>query len=741
MANPFKGKKGKEGDVAKLMEKDFTTWDVREVGLWLESNGLSRYRETFVFNEIDGEMLVDIDEDDLLALPIDRLGHRKKILRRVNMLRGTATSSLGSSSHAGSQVGSEAGSDTGSDIGSVSSTTSATSTKVRIKCSYKNEVTALTFRSDTTLADFKARIKEEFGRTLGAKYRDDEGDMVVIRDDQDLRDAFVCAQNMSVKLVLFSTRSKKEKKSKSKGKSSKGGGSESSDADFSVLENFVDGVVVIDRRGLVQFFNASAEDMFGYDREEVVGNNVRMLMNDDDAAKHNSYLRRYRREGTSQIIGKGRQVKAKTKEGKLFDVWLSLSETNTTYTGIIQELRGGGKAASDAQSTRSVERDLSAEFGAFNNYPDPVIVLNATGYIQFANNACDTAFLHDAGSLLGQNANTICPAVSSSSGEDLLSDFINMKKGRSKSGDSLLVNNRRDVICYTKKNTIVAKIADFAERTFDGTNYYVVQFRSQEKDTSGSILQAQREVIANLLIPALIIDENCIVQEMNGAARDIFGYNLSETLGRNIDLLLPPGEVKDNHTSWVKNYAATGKGRGPNGTSTVVGKGREVVGLSKSGELLTLKLSVTMAAEASGEKIFTGVIQLLSKTDANVMSSAVLQQQIGVINQLLVPACIISQDAIVRGFNKAAQDLFGYTEKELVGQDVGTLIPLGDIRNMHSKFVSRYAQGSKKPSESVVVGKGRKVTGRHKEGHNITATLSVTERKDGSLTIFTGMFT
>ena len=732
MSNPFKGKgKGKAEDASKLMQKDFALWDVREVGLWLDSIGLSRYRDAFFFNEIDGEMLADIDEDDLIAIPIERLGHRKKILRRINILRGTATSSVGGSSACGSET-----SDCGSEVGSVASSVSSQSTqKVRVKCSYKNEVTAFSFLMNETFAEFQKKIKKEFGRTLSAKYRDEDGDMVVIRDDRDLTDALVCAQNTRIKLVLFSTRSKKSsKKSKSKKSATK---SESSEADFSVLENFVDGVVVIDRRGLVQFFNASAEDMFGYDREEVVGNNVRMLMNDDDAAKHNSYLRRYRREGTSRIIGKGRKVVAKTKEGKHFDVWLSLSESNTSYTGILQELNRSEVVTGKAVK---VDRDLSSEFSAFNKYPDPVVVVNTDGYIQFANNACYDAFQHDAGSLLGINASVICPAVSTDSGgEDLLSDFINSQEG--KGGDSLLVNNRRDVICYTKKNTIVAKIADFATRSLDGTNYYVVQFRSQEKDSSGSVLQAQREVIANLLIPALIIDDNCIVQEMNSAARDIFGYNLSETLGRNIDLLLPPGEVKDNHTSWVKHYATTGKGRGPNGTSTVVGKGREVVGLSKSGQLLTLKLSVTVALEASGEKIFTGVIQLLSKSDANVMTSPVLQQQIAVIDQLLVPACIITQDATVRGFNKAAQELFGYTEKELVGQDVGLLIPLGDIRNMHSKFVSRYAQGNKNPAESVVVGKGRKVVGRHKDGHNVNVTLSVTERKDGTLTIFTGMFT
>jgi hypothetical protein len=61
----------------------------------------------------------------------------------------------------------------------------------------------------------------------------------------------------------------------------------------------------------------------------------------------------------------------------------------------------------------------------------------------------------------------------------------------------------------------------------------------------------------------------------------------------------------------VKSYAETGKGRAADGSSLVVGKGRDVVGISKLGKNLKLKLSVTVINSPDG-KIFTGMILLLN---------------------------------------------------------------------------------------------------------------------------------
>jgi PAS domain S-box-containing protein len=649
----FKGKRSGSGkadgggaSLDFLKNKDMAEWSVVEVGLWLNSIHMSQYSDAFFFNEIDGEMLGDLDEDDLIAMPIERMGHRKKILRRIQKLKKEGASSIIATS-----VVAETTQPQRDDVSSESDSSQtnqsiapAGSQKLRVKCAFGGEIRTISLTYDEVIQTFLTKVTKEFGANHSAKYRDEDGDMVTIRNAHDLQSFLRLAKTGNVKLTIYSTRSKKERKKKSSTSASstssvsKKKEKDGSDhEDFNLLENFNDGVVVTDRRGTVLFFNGAAEDLFGYDREEVIGNNVRMLMNDEDAAKHNQYLRRYRREGSSRIIGKGRRVVAKNREGKRFDVWLSLSETDTCFTGIIQEIHGGERKLLQAAKVK----DLSVEFKNFESYPDPVAVVNETGFIQYANAACYATFLHDPHTLLGQKIAIICPAISSDVGEDLLSDYVVTISGKK---GSLLTNNARDVICYTKKSTLIARIADFSHRVIDDSTFFVIQFKSQDRQREAvSVLQTQRAVLSSLIVPALIIDQNAIVQEMNSAARDLFGYSLSEVLGQNVNMLIPPGDLFNNHTSYVSSFAKTGVGRGQNGTSNVVGKGREVIGVSKGGLLLNLLLSVTVSTEKNGEKIFTGILQFLGQAGKSVVKSVVLQQQIEVIDQLIIPACVITQ--------------------------------------------------------------------------------------------------
>ena len=68
----------------------------------------------------------------------------------------------------------------------------------------------------------------------------------------------------------------------------------------SIVESAVDGVIVIDERGRIQAFNRSAERLFGYKLEEVIGRNVNVLMPSPDREQHDGYLNRYLTTGAPE---------------------------------------------------------------------------------------------------------------------------------------------------------------------------------------------------------------------------------------------------------------------------------------------------------------------------------------------------------------------------------------------------------------------------------------------------------
>ncbi|MEO0973367.1 MAG: PAS domain S-box protein [Pseudomonadota bacterium] len=84
------------------------------------------------------------------------------------------------------------------------------------------------------------------------------------------------------------------------------------------LKAAVDAIIVIDERGDIEEFNAAAVRMFGYTVEEVIGRNVSMLMASHDATRHDQYMSNYAATGQARIIGLGRQVKARRRDGETF---------------------------------------------------------------------------------------------------------------------------------------------------------------------------------------------------------------------------------------------------------------------------------------------------------------------------------------------------------------------------------------------------------------------------------------
>ena len=119
--------------------------------------------------------------------------------------------------------------------------------------------------------------------------------------------------------------------------------SRSNDALFrTLIATAVDGIIVIDERGLIGIYNAACERLFGYRLDEVIGKNVNMLMPSPYRDEHDSYLDNYRETGKARIIGVGREVVGQRKDGTTFPMYLSVGkgilDTQPIYVGIIRDL-------------------------------------------------------------------------------------------------------------------------------------------------------------------------------------------------------------------------------------------------------------------------------------------------------------------------------------------------------------------------------------------------------------------
>ncbi len=110
----------------------------------------------------------------------------------------------------------------------------------------------------------------------------------------------------------------------------------------SVFKTVIDGIILIDTRGVIRDINPSALQYFGYDYDELLGQNINALMSEPDHSAHQGYIERYLHTGVGHIIEKGRQVSGKRKDGSSFPFRLAVSEFELDgekfFTGIIHDL-------------------------------------------------------------------------------------------------------------------------------------------------------------------------------------------------------------------------------------------------------------------------------------------------------------------------------------------------------------------------------------------------------------------
>ena len=127
----------------------------------------------------------------------------------------------------------------------------------------------------------------------------------------------------------------------------------------SVLETVPDALITIDEYGIVESLSPSAETMFGYAADEVVGRNVKMLMPAHFHDAHDRHLARYRETNEKRIIGVGREVSGQRKDGSGFPLNLAVNEMHLggrrMFTGFLRDLTEEKKRQDELRQAQKME--------------------------------------------------------------------------------------------------------------------------------------------------------------------------------------------------------------------------------------------------------------------------------------------------------------------------------------------------------------------------------------------------
>ena len=246
------------------------------------------------------------------------------------------------------------------------------------------------------------------------------------------------------------------------------------------------------------------------------------------------------------------------------------------------------------------------------------------------------------------------------------------------------------------------------------------EIQSLEAD---SLYDALMNAAADAIV---VIDEHGIIRHFSDSAQDLFEYPADECLGQNVRMLMPE-PYRSQHDGYLKRYQRSGEAK-------IIGIGRDVHGLKKSGRQFPMHLSVG-EARVQGQRLFVGICHDLTTYRTTIAERVSIEKlQHALLDAAVDGIITINERGLITSFNPAAETLFQYRREDVIGENVKMLMPAHYARE-HDDYIRRYLNSG----QPGIIGIGRDVTGRRRDGSEFPMHLSVGESEQDGRRLFVGI--
>ena len=298
------------------------------------------------------------------------------------------------------------------------------------------------------------------------------------------------------------------------------------------LEQALDAVVTIDTRNHVTFFNSAAEALWGYSRDDVVGQNVKMLVPDEIRGNHDDLVNANRTTGQDRIVGTNREVEIQRFDGSRCWASLSLSkvelEDEIIYTAFVKDISEQRRARSAMRQT--LEQAL-----------DAVVSIDEHNSVTFFNKAAERLWGYSRDEVEGRNVRMLVP-------QELQANHDSFVDANRTSGVDKIVGTAREVEVYRKDGSMRWGKLSLSKIEIDGA----VTYTAFVQDVTAEVENRKRMRTLSLVADetgnsVIITDARGVIEYVNPGFTSMTGYSPDEAIGRRPGDILQ-GELTDPAT-------------------------------------------------------------------------------------------------------------------------------------------------------------------------------------------------
>ena len=478
---------------------------------------------------------------------------------------------------------------------------------------------------------------------------------------------------------------------------------ERKEAEFrNVLESAPDAIVITSDQGRIVRLNRQAEAIFGYTREELLGEPVEILMPERFRERHPKHRAAYSPKSRPRPMGTGLELYGRRKDGGEFPVDITLSPMEITDGFLIISV------IRDITYRRRTEEQLVKLSRAVEQSANLVIIADTQGRIEYVNPNFTRVTGYTPDEVIGQNPRIL--KSEKTSPEEFRRLWETITSGREWRGE-FLNKMKNGELCWAS-----ASISPIRNHQGVITHFVAIEEDISELKRAEEALRASerryRQLTEATLDAIVVADERGVISLFNAAAQRTFGYSEQEVLGQPLTILMPP-EYHEAHQRGLRHYLETREAR-------VVGRTIELRGRRKDGEVFPLELSLS-AVELPEEIYFLGAIRDL--TERQRLQARIVQAEklaslglmiAGVAHEINNPLAYVANNLAVlerdiRGLTalvaayEAAQAILESARPDLAAQvaQLAEEIDLPYVKEHIEQIVSSTRQGVKRVADIV----------------------------------------